>query len=156
MKVKVLDKMSFDIIMQRTGITNETVEQQSDTFFISINDTQGTDEVPYFQNKKNVKVLFFDDVEKDIDDPKYGFIKAFTQEQAKEIVDFLEEQHGKQKCFLHCAAGVSRSGAVGTFVNDFFGADFFEFQKNNPYVHPNGHVLRTLKREFMKRNNYTT
>lgn len=156
MYIKIFDKASFDILMQRWGITNEAVEQQSDTFFISINDTQGTDEKPYFQNNKNVKVLFFDDVEEDLHDPKYGFIKAFSSEQAKEIIDFLEQHFDKKKCILHCAAGISRSGAVGTFVNDFFGGDYFELMKNNPYIHPNGHVLRTLKREFMKRNQYST
>ena len=63
MKVFVTSKTAFDDLMKRKGITNENVESHTKTFFISINDSCGTDEIPYFENKANVRVLFFDDVE---------------------------------------------------------------------------------------------
>lgn len=146
MKVFIIGKETFDGLMKKRGITNDNVESQSKTFFISINDTRGTDEVPYFENKSNVKVIYFDDIDQDIDDPKWGLIKAFSIEQAKELVDFIDKQKDKESCIVHCAAGISRSGAVGTFVNDYFREDWEEFKRQNPYISPNGLVLSLLNR----------
>ena len=144
MNVFVLSKQSFDELMKKKNITSENVESYKQNFFISINDTCGTDEVPYFENKSNVKVLFFDDVDVDITTGEKT-AKAFTKEQAIELLNFVEQHKDKGNCIVHCAAGISRSGAVGTFINDYFGGDHFVFKKTNPYVNPNGHVLRTLK-----------
>ncbi len=153
MKVFITSKTAFDRLMKSKGITNENVENHKKTFFISINDTSGTNEIPYFENKKNVKVLFFDDVETDLEIPILGtkevkVAKAFTSVQAKELLEFIESNKDKESCIVHCAAGISRSGAVGTFINDYFGENWFEFKKTNPHIHPNGLVLRLLKNEL--------
>lgn len=150
MKVFVVGKTTFDKVMREKGITNENVESREKTFFISINDTCGTDEVPYFENKSNVKVLFFDDIEEDLEVPirgtdKFRTVKAFNKSQAEELFNFILTHQNKETCIVHCAAGISRSGAVGTFINDFFKGDFFEFKKTNPYIHPNPTVTRLLK-----------
>ena len=149
MKVFITSKTAFDDMMKRKGITNENVETYKKTFFISINDTCGTDETPYFENKDNVIVLFFDDVETDIQ-TKHGIAKAFTNIQAKQLLQFIDRNKDKESCIVHCAAGISRSGAVGTFVNDYFKGDWFEFKKTNPYIHPNGLVFRLLKKAAME------
>lgn len=152
MKVFIRSKTEFDATMVRNNITNENVEEKR-MFFISINDTRGTDEVPYFEKgKKNVLVIHFDDIEEDIDDAKWGLIKAFTKEQAEEIISFLEKQEDKISCILHCAAGISRSGAVGTFVNDYYRGDNSEFKRNNPHIHPNGLVLRLLNQVMREKS----
>ena len=160
MKVFVTSKTAFDDLMKRKGITNENVESHTKTFFISINDSCGTDEIPYFENKANVRVLFFDDVETDLEIPIIGtkevqVAKAFTNVQAKELLDFIDSHKDKESCIVHCAAGISRSGAVGTFVNDYYGGDWFEFKKQNPYIHPNGLVLRMLKGAVAEKSNFT-
>ncbi len=145
MKITVINKVSFDKLMQLTSTTNGNVEKLEKTFFISINDNCGTDEIPYFkEDKGNVKVLFFHDVENDIK-TNYGIAKAFTLTQAKDLFEFIKKHKDKQSCIIHCAAGISRSGAVGTFINDYIGGDFFEFKKANPYIHPNPLVLKLLK-----------
>ncbi len=150
MKVFVISKTEFDEMMKRKGITNDNVESYKKTFFISINDTRGTNETPYFQNKSNVKIMFFDDVEEDLVKTIVGTgevvtIKAFTSAQAKDLLTFIDSNKDKETCIVHCSAGISRSGAVGTFVSDYFGANWHEFKKQNPYIHPNGVVLRSLK-----------
>ena len=71
----------------------------------------------------------------------------FKDEQADSIVSFIDSMHNKQEeVFLiaHCDAGVSRSGAVGQFVVDYCGLDYFDFKKNNN-VHPNQYVLGKLR-----------
>lgn len=151
MKVFILSKKQFDHMAVNNKITNANVESKKKTLFISINDSCGTTELPYFKEKSNVKVLFFDDVEKDTptsvkENGKQLVAKAFTEKQAKELFEFILKHGDKESCIVHCAAGISRSGAVGTFVNDYFKGDFFEFKKINPRIHPNGLVLRLLKK----------
>jgi predicted protein tyrosine phosphatase len=114
MKVFVTSKKTFDDIMLTKGITNDNVESYDKAFLISINDSVGTDEVPYFENKENVKVLFFHDLDEDIE-TKSGTANTFTYTQAEELLEFIDKHKDKETCIVHCAAGVSRSGAVGTF-----------------------------------------
>jgi predicted protein tyrosine phosphatase len=45
---------------------------------------------------------------------------------------------------LHCDAGVSRSGAVGTFIQRYLEIEEEGFKKLNPYIHPNHFVLNIL------------
>jgi predicted protein tyrosine phosphatase len=154
MKVTVLNKTNFDALMLGNYITDENVEQRKDLCFISINGTISITEKPWFSSsKKNVIVLFFDDVDVDAEIPILGtgkteLNKAFTEQQAKEVIDFLEQNKDKKQCFVHCAAGYSRSGAVGAFANDYFGGNWFEFKNNNPAIKPNGHVMVMLNREL--------
>lgn len=61
------------------------------------------------------------------------------------IKTVIELNKDKQQFIVHCSAGISRSGAVGTFINDYFGLDYSTFRKTNPQVQPNPFVLRTLK-----------
>jgi predicted protein tyrosine phosphatase len=150
MKVFIKSKKEFDDLMKTKGITNANVEEYQNNFFISINNTFENDELPYFENKQNVMVLYFDDVEKDLDIPIIGTnktqtAKAFTIAQAEEVLNFINKHKNKDNCIVHCSAGISRSGAVGTFINDYFGGDWFEFKKLNPHIHPNGLVLHLLK-----------
>ena len=75
-------------------------------------------------------------------------ITLFNTEQAKTVIGFLlycsqDEQQGV--LIAHCDAGVSRSGAIGTFAVDFFNLDYQEFTKENPHVRPNYYVLRLLR-----------
>jgi predicted protein tyrosine phosphatase len=150
MQIAISSKLQFDTFMKKRFIDDVIVNTLEDTFFISINDSCGTNEVPYFKDSKNVKVLFFDDVEVDLHIPIVGTnevktAKAFTVEQAKELLQFIDTHKHKSLCMIHCAAGISRSGAVGTFLNDYLRQDWHEFKRQNPFIHPNPHVLRVLK-----------
>jgi predicted protein tyrosine phosphatase len=73
----------------------------------------------------------------------------FSTEQAKLVIGFLTtcDQDDETDCVLvvHCDAGISRSGAVGTFAVDFLRLNYQEFTKGNPYLRPNYFVLRVLR-----------
>lgn len=155
MKVLVKNKLEFDKAMKESGIDNSNVEQK-DVLFVSINDTEGRVSEPYFENKENVLVLYFDDTTKDMEVPILGTneikkVIAFTKKQADKIIDFLDKNKDKKLAVIHCAAGVSRSGAVGQFINDYFGGDYFKFKQNNPHIHPNPHVSRLLNNKVNNR-----
>jgi len=79
-----------------------------------------------------------------------GDDKLFNWRQAQEIISFGEDiNKGKDKSVLiiHCDGGVSRSGAVSTFLNDYYGLDFNGFKRKNPQIKPNHYILRVLKEE---------
>lgn len=156
MRVFACSKLSFDTQMLDNKITDENVEEKKKTCFISINETIEADKYdelkPYFKsNHNNVLVLFFDDVEEDtpitiINTGAKLMAKAFTRKQGKQVIEFLEQNKTKEYFMVHCAAGISRSGAVATFINDYFNGDRERFLTDNPYIHPNGTVLSILNR----------
>lgn len=175
MIIKVLSKIEFNRMCEIFSITNDNVEQFKDVFFISINnaltESQETAKSYFDSNKENVLILAFDDVEADvrevnIDAKSFSkhfkrsdklLAKAFTKSQAEEIVDFVirAKERGATKCIVHCSAGISRSGAVGAFVSDYFEMPYSEFKTANPHVLENRHVSRLLNnclREKLNKN----
>lgn len=75
-------------------------------------------------------------------------IILFNDHMAEDIVDFIKRIHAEEEdsvLIVHCHAGISRSGAVGTFACDFCRLDYQKFCRLNPYIMPNSYVLRLLK-----------
>ena len=135
-------------MMNHFSITDDNVEERDLVAFISINDT-GKDS--YFKrNHKNVLTLHFDDVDKDgeTSPTNYGDTKAFSEDQANEIIEFIKKNSGAEDFIVHCHAGISRSGAVGRFINDYLGGDKELFERMNPRIVPNGRVLELLNKFF--------
>lgn len=158
MKIIATSKASFDGMMFRKEITPLNVENQDKLAFISLNNTVPLSDYdnPFFPtNKKNVKVMFFDDVSKDQSLPlldgsnvKYE-AKAFTVEQAKELYGFIKDViPGKEAVMIHCTMGVSRSGAVASFIHDYVKGDWDTFKRNNPQIQPNAHVYKLLQDQW--------
>lgn len=153
MQIAVMSRQMFEAYMKQKNITADNVESLKDVFLISINNDTGDAHIPYFvEDKKNVLVQWFSDVEKDTPVPIIGsnettVAKAMTAEQAKEMYQFIMDNkaNNKQVCIIHCTAGVARSGAVGAFVAECFGVNYLDFKRANPNVLPNVHVLKMLR-----------
>jgi len=147
-KIYIRSKPEFNDLMIANNLSDKNVEEKTDVAFISINDTHGNWSVSWFdQDHPNVLRLWFDDVEQDTD--KFSptneiSVKAFTVEDAKKLRDFIKSNKDKKVFIVHCSAGISRSGAVGQFICDFFRCDREEFLKDNPFIHPNARVTRLL------------
>lgn len=157
MKVYVYSKHRFDAAMKQYNITDETVETKKDICLISINGSDCTDENypelhPWFKrDHANVLNLIFEDLEEPESDEKRKIYEAegyvlFNEAHARRILEFIERNKEKYTCIVHCAAGIARSGAVGEFINDYFGGSYEAFKTQNPHTLPNPLVLRTLKR----------
>jgi protein tyrosine/serine phosphatase len=74
----------------------------------------------------------------DIDDNSSGF----TDKDAERVVNFVQESFVKRKdVVVHCFAGISRSGAVAKFVNEYWGLgdEFLE-----AYAGHNRHIFYKL------------
>jgi hypothetical protein len=102
---------------------------------------------------KSASLLFWD-----ITDKSYNEIKKsnsitrailFNDKHAKQIIwliDLAQKDPTDSALVVHCAAGISRSGAVATFACDYCRLDYANFLKDNPCLYPNQFVLRTLHR----------
>ena len=135
--------------MEYNGITDANVEQHDDTMFISIVSPVEPDlskkdnSDSYFKEcHSNVKVMSFGDY---MDSEAKSNPNVFTKEQAKELYEFIIKNKDKKMAILHCGAGISRSGAIGTFLFENFGdGNYEEFKRKNPQICPNPRVLRLL------------
>jgi predicted protein tyrosine phosphatase len=89
------------------------------------------------------------------DDPKeYGFT-IFDEAQAKQIATHVFKYLDAPEeyvLYVHCRAGISRSGAVGTFTQRAAGLDYDAFKRQNRRIMPNAHVLSLLMRELRNRD----
>lgn len=170
MNVIVFNHIDFDNFCGQQSLNDNNVESNNNYAFISIIGTQeiiedylgeyGTKH--YFnENHSNVLNLEFDDVSEDRDfeyetlDGKNKVLhaKAMSEEQAKECVDFIENNVGKT-FIIHCRGGVSRSQAFFRFITDFY-EEYQGCRGNveNPCLTPNIGVLAALKRAFYLKNN---
>lgn len=156
MEILILSRFLFDRFLAGKKVTPENVEQQNKVFFISITNPDDKNP-PYFpEDKENVKVISFPDTDRDIAVPiinpnpsesdvaEIVEMKAFNIHQARELFQFIKKHKDKELCVLHCTAGVSRSGAVGTFINDYVGGNWNELMRKNPSIIPNTHVYKLL------------
>jgi protein-tyrosine phosphatase len=148
MKIIVLSKEEFKSILEMNSVNNDTVHTFKNIFFISINNTDSNN--AYLEEKENVKVLYFDDCYYD----EFAN-KVMTDEQADELLNFIDSQiaNNKDTCIVHCEAGISRSGAVGTFICDYTESDWNEFIHTNPQIHPNIVILNKLKKAVFRKHN---
>lgn len=149
-KVEAYSQQTFDDICSANGWNDSTVEKLDDKAFISIIDSESVQE--YFEytehwfkrNHPNVLNLEFDDVEKDAE-----ISHVITESQAKKIVDFIEANLGKQ-IFVHCQAGISRSGAVCRYIMSNY--DYYKDSEGGKHIMPNAEVLRKLNNVLWQRH----
>lgn len=131
----------------------ELLSDCEDIAYISIGESEDcvtyngyNDYCHYLENSDTVLNVDFDDVDVDMEDCEYN-IKAITEEQSKEIYDFIVRNLGKH-IVVHCRAGRSRSQGIVRVVLDMFPDTYKEcyLNKINPCTTPNMEVVRKIKR----------
>jgi len=96
--------------------------------------------------------LRFDDVTKEQYDYKIRNghkLNLFTYPQAQSIIHFIDlisNNPNIKTLVVHCAAGISRSGAVGLFACKYLKLNAITFMRINPNIHPNEYVLYVLEK----------
>ena len=76
-------------------------------------------------------------------------LEVFNEAQAQAIVNFIEKARDSKLLgglVVHCDAGISRSGATGTFAIDLLGLDYERFSADHPWLRPNYHILSLLNK----------
>jgi predicted protein tyrosine phosphatase len=152
MRVRVLSKLKFDELLPRIGVTNDNADTHKNLAFISIVNSDTKDSF-FKENKSNVLKLTFDDAtdEENNRRVKLGLteLQLFTPNDGKKIIEFMENNLNSETVYIHCSAGRSRSGAVGTFINDVWGEQIFHnFLESNPIISPNYFILALLRRIY--------
>lgn len=79
---------------------------------------------------------------------KYTNQILFNKEHAVKIITFineLEDVEGEEHLIVHCDAGISRSGAVATFLSDYLSLNKEIFNQMNIGIMPNIYILNMLR-----------
>ena len=143
---KIYVKPRFDFKELVKGLTEQ---QFNATAFISIHEPVRPVELfgecskVILEESDNVLNLWFDDSEEPtLSDGKSAVL--FDVKMAAQIKLFTLRNWDKENFLIHCTAGQSRSGAVGSCLADFFGIDWHRFLRDNGQVKPNALVKRIL------------
>jgi predicted protein tyrosine phosphatase len=154
--VYALSWHSFCATMQHNKVDDSNIESRTSAI-IEIMGEQDLLGMPFYfkEDHPNVIRLIFDDVLEDLqvikiagyggDTREYIPVVVMKEEQGRQIVKFVRTNEKAVNFIIHCAAGVSRSGAVAKFINEVFGGTDREFHFLNPYVKPNYVVLNMLR-----------
>lgn len=144
----------FRDMMEKAGVNDSTVEQM-DWGIIEIMGEQDITYMPWVFTKDhpNVLRLMFDDIDEPLkveyfDSRMAEQMYPMNEEQGRQIVEFVRRNEHQKKFIVHCAAGISRSGAVAEWIMDYFGGSYDEFKKANPYTVPNKRIVSILKRQY--------
>lgn len=157
-RIYIVPKVQFDEILQKNGINEENVEGFIKIALISINDSHGEYfHKPFFkEDHHNVLQLWFDDIEHEGETSPTNSekCKPFSNKDAKQILNFLKANKTVNTLIIHCAGGISRSGAVGKFALNYLNGDRERFKIDNGHINPNGRVLRMLNEEERNEKKY--
>jgi predicted protein tyrosine phosphatase len=145
MKIYVLSRKE----LRKMGYIDKTFFANENRYFISIAGIADGCEYPHpflTKDSKRVLHLLFDDVtETEKDNPS---IRLFDETHANKIFEFIKTIPNDVELYVNCAAGISRSGAVGFVLNEYFNQnnieDYSDFKKNNFQIQPNPMVKRVL------------
>jgi predicted protein tyrosine phosphatase len=148
MKIIVKGRDYFELIRG----TDEEAELFARVRVISVNSVRLPEEPPFsrkFWEADNVLVLSFDDVE---DSTPFIFqgTRFMSEADAEAIAAFVESPDPRP-IMVHCTAGISRSGAIGTCLNEYFNkklslneTEHQAFLIAHPHINPNLHVMKLL------------
>lgn len=164
--INVYSQKDFEEKMKQLNLDSSNVEIKFDKAFISIIGTPQciehylhSEDTHWFKNNcHNVLNLEFDDIDEESKDWKGQTFYGITEEQAKQCVEFIEQNRGKN-FYIHCRAGKSRSQGICRYILDMYGKEYGydetkSCRKDNPCLTPNIRVVSMLKREFYKINGY--
>ena len=147
--------------MERLGFNDSNIEEK-DVLIVSINnfynpglfmDRYGVSS-HFKRQHPNVMIMHFGDfseewVNKVIHEGPTGI---FNEYKAHKVYEFIKANKEKGEAILHCSAGISRSGAIGAFINDLYGEDHQTFMFRNPRIEPNSYMTKMLYRELYREN----
>lgn len=139
---------AFDYVLEHYyPVGMEEFAQRTDRYaVISIQDTHTQGFGFQFTRSStcvDVLTLYFDDIDREVDGAK-----LFSEEQAEEIIAFIEKNREAETLLVHCYGGESRSRAVGAFAMEMLGGSRTRLFETG---HPNMHVYNTLRAAAEKR-----
>ena len=140
-QIIAIPKLVFD-----KNFTNNELKHYHYACFISILDIDNNEE-KFDKSIDNFLQVKMWDIEEDLFENGELKYEKPNDNELKKIVDFINKHKDKSVFIVHCSAGISRSGAVATFLYDKFLSeiDKVQFRRENKYIRPNLYVLKRLK-----------
>lgn len=140
-QIKALPKLVFD-----NRFTNELLQQYHYAAFISILDCDNPEE-KFDKNLDNFLQVKMWDIEEDLWENNELKYEKPNDNELNRIVEFTKTHTDKSSFIIHCSAGISRSGAVATFLYDKFLVEIDKevFRRENKFIRPNLYILKRLK-----------
>jgi len=142
----------FDMMCEKEGWNDDNIPDNA--AFISICGTPdcqkyylGEIENHWFNSSPQVLNLDFDDISTDSIEWHGHIFYGLTIEQAREAVEFIERNKGKD-IYIHCRAGQSRSQGFVRYILDCYPEFNYETRQDNPCNTPNIDVVCKLKALF--------
>lgn len=135
----------FDALMKANKWNDYDIS--SDCAFISIcclpeikhnyleNVKHETDEHWFSKNHSNVLNIEFDDITCPSKETEYGLAQGITKDNAKTIIDFIEQNKSRSTWYIHCRSGKRRSVAVGLFIEKYLFEKYGILVKVIGYAH---------------------
>ena len=144
--VFAFDEKFFQNFCKGLRVSDANVSNEDEYAFISISNYGNEDDHYFHSNHDNVLNQEFDDV----DD---SFTESFDANQAKEMIEFIKRNLGRN-FVIHCKAGKSRSQGVCRYIIDTYPCMYSDNRtnKSNPCITPNWHVVTMLKRVYREMN----
>jgi len=144
MRIIALSKRVFD-----GSFSDDVFIERNDCAFISILDVDNF-ESKYDINIDNFLQVRMWDIEEDCYDCNGKFYLKPSDDELIKIINFIDRHDDKTLFIVHCSAGVSRSGAVVTYIKDKFidkmsTLDRERFLRDNRNIQPNLYILNRLK-----------
>lgn len=121
----------------------ERFEPEHENWYLISIETPGSQygDTPNYEQYKDHFIQEFHDVERGRNGLEY-----FTEEHAKVLISFVENwKYNDEECniLVHCDAGISRSAAIGRFLEQFIIDANVEFTEQ-PHTSPNQLVRKHL------------
>lgn len=140
-QVKAIPKLVFD-----KNFTDKEFKYYDYACFISILDIDNNEQ-KFDKSIDNFLQVKMWDIEEDLFENGELKYEKPNDNELKNIVDFINKHKDKSVFIIHCSAGISRSGAVATFLYDKFLSeiDKEQFRRENKYIRPNLYILNRLK-----------
>lgn len=140
-QIKAIPKLVFD-----NHFDNEKFRYYDYACFISIIDVDNNEE-KFDKSIDNFLQVKMWDIEEDLFENNQLKYEKPKDEELKKIVDFINMHKDKSVFMIHCSAGISRSGAVATYLFDKFlnEIDKEQFRRENKFIRPNLYILNRLK-----------
>ena len=153
--VFVLSELDFCTKMATQLLDDSNIEEYKNVAIISITDPHREGKQWFKNNHSNVLNLFFNDA---TPTQNYGYtqdyvdngneVVLFDDDMAMKVLSFMFANSGKDTWYIHCMAGISRSGTVGKFIADFLLINPAHFKYTNPNIHLNSYVWDVLSNVY--------
>ena len=142
-------KYNIQILSKHNAVLYDMKDIDKTTIAIAVN---CPNETPHrFRNPmiKDILYLYFDDITEEQYNKSCnkGKLVLFNTKHARQIHNFIDRNKDIHNIIVHCAMGVSRSGAIGVVLSKYLnGDDLYLYERGS--IEPNETVYKLMCEEF--------